>query len=252
MGALHAGHLALVREAHVHGDVVVVSIFVNPLQFNNQEDLERYPRHPEEDRRMLSDVGADMLLMPDNGELFRDFTPAHYDLNGLDALMEGASRPGHFQGVVNVVERLFHYVRPDVALFGEKDRQQLAVVTHVTKRMRWPVELVGHPIVRAEDGLALSSRNQRLSPAERRKAPVLYRALRVMLDVAATHSVTESVQKGLQVLAEEPSLELDYLTIVHPDTLLPLSDWEGVDQAVALVAAKLGPVRLIDNITISR
>lgn len=252
MGALHAGHLALVREAHLHGDVVAVSIFVNPLQFNNREDLERYPRHPEEDRRMLGEEGVDMLLMPDNGELFRDFTPAHYDLNGLDALLEGASRPGHFQGVVNVVERLFHYVRPDAALFGEKDRQQLAVVTHVTKQMRWPIELIGHPIVRAEDGLALSSRNQRLSPAERRKGLVLYRALHAMRDVAATRSVAESVQKGLEVLAGEPSIELDYLVIAHPDTLRPLEDWEGVHQAVALVAAQVGPVRLIDNITINR
>ena len=252
MGALHAGHLELVREARSHGDAVAVSIFVNPLQFNNKDDLARYPRHPEEDQRMLREVGADMLLMPENGTLFRNFTPREYDLKGLDNLMEGASRPGHFQGVVNVVERLFHYVRPDVALFGEKDRQQLAVIRHAATHLRWPVKIIGHPTVRDADGLALSSRNQRLSPAERQLAPVLYRALNAIKDSAFNVSVKDALAAGRQVLAEAPSIEVDYLTLVHPATLQPLESWEGVLEAVALIAAQVGPVRLIDNITISR
>lgn len=252
MGALHAGHLALVRAAHAHGDAVAVSIFVNPLQFNNKDDLAKYPRHPEEDRRMLSEVGTQMLLMPDNGALFRNFTPSEYDLNGLDGLMEGASRPGHFQGVVNVVERLFHYVRPDVVLFGEKDRQQLAVIRHVANQLRWPVKIVGHPTVRDPDGLALSSRNQRLSTAERQLAPVLYRALNAIKDSSFILSVEDALDAGRQLLAETPSVELDYLTLVRPGTLQPLENWEGVQEAVALIAAQVGPVRLIDNITITR
>ncbi len=252
MGALHEGHLALVREAHAHGDGVAVSIFVNPLQFNDKDDLARYPRHPEEDQRLLREVGVDMLLMPENGTLFHNFTPKQYDLNGLDNLMEGASRPGHFQGVVNVVERLFHYVRPDVAIFGEKDRQQLAVIRHAATQLRWPVQIIGHPTVRDADGLALSSRNQRLSHSERQLAPVLYRALNAIKYSAFNASVEDALAAGRQVLAEAPSVVLDYLTLVHPATLQPLQSWNGVQEVVALIAAQVGPVRLIDNITISR
>ncbi|MBK7286285.1 MAG: pantoate--beta-alanine ligase [Flavobacteriales bacterium] len=252
MGALHEGHLALVRHAREHADTVVASIFVNPLQFNDKKDLERYPRHPEEDRRMLGEVGCDMVFSPVAEELFHDFKPVEYDLNGLDGILEGASRPGHFQGVVNVVERLFHYVRPDLALFGEKDRQQLAVIRHVTDRLRWPVEIIGHPIVRAEDGLALSSRNQRLSAEEREMAPVLYSVLRAVQDAAFKLPVAEAVQAGLHVLAERPSVRLDYLQVAHPDSLQPLTNWDEVSEAAALIAAQVGPVRLIDNITLRR
>ncbi len=252
MGALHQGHLELVRAARLHADTVVVSIFVNPLQFNDREDLARYPRQPEEDRRMLEAVGADLLLMPAGEEIFRGFTPRTYPLAGLDTLLEGASRPGHFQGVVNVVERLLHYVRPDLAIFGEKDRQQLAVIRHAAKENRWPVEILGHPIVRDPDGLALSSRNQRLSAEERRMAPVLYRALCAVRSMAFNHPVAAALAEGMRMLATEPAVRPDYLTIAHSDTLQPLADWQGVDQAVALVAAQVGPVRLIDNITLSR
>lgn len=252
MGALHEGHLTLVRMARAHGQAVVVSIFVNPLQFNNAEDLAHYPRQPERDRALLEDAGADLLLMPHGNELYEGFTPRAYDLGGLDTILEGASRPGHFQGVVNVVERLFHYVRPDAALFGEKDRQQLAVIRHAAQQGHWPVEIIGCPIVRDPDGLAMSSRNQRLSPAERRVAPVLYRALSAMRDAATGHSVPETLEIGRQVLASEPSVEVDYLTLAHPETLRPLASWDGVGEAAALVAAQVGPVRLIDNLSISR
>lgn len=252
MGALHQGHLALVREARSLADTVAVSIFVNPLQFNHAEDLARYPRSPEEDQRLLREVGADMLLLPDASSLFNHFIPAEYELSGLDTLLEGASRPGHFQGVVNVVERLFHYVRPDVALFGEKDRQQLAVIRHAADRLRWPVRIFGHPTLRAPDGLALSSRNLRLSPADRRLAPLLYRALREVEANAFSGSVNDALEAGRAVIAQEPSLGLDYLALVHPGTLQPLESWDGVKEAVVLIAAQVGPVRLIDNILISR
>lgn len=252
MGALHEGHISLVKQAGKQGRAVAVSIYVNPLQFNNPEDLEHYPRHPERDQQLLAHAGVDMLLMPHGNELFEDFTPKTYALDGLDSMLEGASRPGHFQGVVNVVERLFHYVRPDVALFGEKDRQQLAVIRHAAKQQRWPIEIAGCPIVRDADGLALSSRNQRLGPHERQMAPVLYRALCAMRDAAAGHTVEETLAAGHQVLAGEPAVVLDYLTLAHPDSLRPITGWDGITEAVALIAAQVGPVRLIDNLAFSR
>lgn len=252
MGALHEGHLALVHAARAHADAVAATIFVNPLQFNNPDDLAHYPRQPEEDLRLLREAGAGMVLMPLREEIFSAFTPRQYDLGGLDAVLEGASRPGHFQGVANVVERLFHYVRPDVALFGEKDRQQLAVIRHLADRLHWPVRIVGHPVVRAPDGLALSSRNMRLSPAERQLAPALFRALCAVRDGAFRLSVQECIAAGMAVLQQARGIEPDYLVVAHPGTLQPLHAWEGLHEAAVLVAAQVGPVRLIDNITVHR
>lgn len=252
MGALHAGHIALVKAAREHCDKVVASVFVNPLQFNDQQDLVLYPRRPEEDRLMLREAGCDMLFMPKAEDLFNRFTPHEYELNGLDRVMEGASRPGHFQGVVNVVERLFHFVRPDMAFFGEKDRQQLAVINHVAAALHWPVHLIPHPIVRAGDGLALSSRNQRLSPEQRQLAPLLYQALLAVQKAAFNRSVEHAREAGLRVLAGADEVKLNYLTIARPDNLQPLTGWEGVEKAVAFIAAQVGPVRLIDNIELGR
>ncbi len=252
MGALHEGHLALMHAARKHGDVVAASIFVNPLQFNDPADLARYPRHPEEDCRLLSGVGVDMVLMPEGGGLFHDFSPRQYALDGLDTLLEGASRPGHFQGVVNVVERLFHFVRPDVALFGEKDRQQLAVIRSAAQAERWPIEIIGHPIVRNAGGLALSSRNQRLSAVERQQALVLYKALSAVQQSAFHRSVEQALEAGRHEIAQEPAVVPDYLTLVDPATFRPLRSWEGVHEAIALVAVQVGPVRLIDNMAVHR
>jgi len=252
MGALHEGHLALMHAARLHADVVVASIFVNPLQFNDPVDLARYPRQPEADCRLLAGAGVDMVLLPGNGSIFQDFNPVHYDLGPLEFLLEGASRPGHFQGVVNVVERLFHFVRPDIALFGEKDRQQLAVIRWAARAHRWPVTILGHPIIRDGDGLALSSRNQRLSPAERKQALVLYRSLCAVREAAYRGTVEEALAAGRRVLEQVPAVKPDYLTLVEPLTLQPLVQWEGVQEAIVLVAAQVGPVRLIDNIALYR
>ena len=252
MGALHEGHLDLVHRARKVCDRIVCSIFVTPLQFNNPNDLAHYPRQLDQDRRMLEEAGCDLLFAPEKEGIFADFTPRTYDLAPLDKVLEGPSRPGHFQGVVNVVERLFFYVRPNVALFGEKDRQQLAILKHAARKEHWPVQVEGHATIRAADGLALSSRNQRLSPAERVLAPVLYRSLMATNDLAFKASVADAQQAGLAVLATEPSVVLDYLAIAHPETLQPLADWDGLDEAVALIAAQVGPVRLIDNITLRR
>lgn len=252
MGALHEGHLALIHEAHRHGEAVAASIFVNPLQFNDKNDLERYPRQPEQDCRLLEAAGCNMVLLPDAEELFHGHNPTTYALHGLDTILEGASRPGHFQGVVNVVERLFHYVRPDVALFGEKDRQQLAVLRFAAKANRWPVQLLGHPVVRAADGLALSSRNMRLSATDRGLAPLLHQALMAVQAAAFHRPVEDARRAGLSVLQGVNGIALDYLAICHAETLLPLTTWEGAATAAALIAAQVGPVRLIDNLTLVR
>ena len=225
---------------------------MKPLQFNKPEDLARYPRQLEQDASLLERAGCQMLFHPAETALYAGAPPLHYDLGRLDAVLEGTSRPGHFQGVVNVVERLFHFVRPDRAYFGEKDRQQLTIVRHVTRQLRWPVEIVGCPTERAADGLALSSRNQRLNSEQRASATALHRALRAVADRAFRSGVQEARQAGLDVLASQPGVRPDYLEIADMDDLRPLPDWGDRTEALALIAAQVGPVRLIDNITLRR
>lgn len=252
MGALHEGHLDLVRRAKATCDKVVCSIFVNPLQFNNPEDLARYPKQPAEDQALLEGAGCDALFSPTKQDLFSGFTATKYDLGGLDAHWEGPSRPGHFQGVVNVVERLFFHVRPDSAFFGEKDRQQLAIVQFVAKHQHWPERIVPCPTVRTADGLALSSRNLRLSETERQQATVLSKALQATRSHAFQDPVAVSLAAGLDLLQAEEGVQLDYFGVAHPDTLEPLEEWAELSEAVALIAAQVGPVRLIDNMTMYR
>lgn len=252
MGALHEGHLDLVRRALHECGKVVCSVFVNPLQFNNAEDLARYPRQVEQDAELLSQAGCHALFTPVKEAIFAHFTPTAYDLGGLDRHWEGPSRPGHFQGVVNVVERLFHYVRPDKAFFGEKDRQQLAILQHVAQVLRWPEAMVPCPTVRAADGLALSSRNQRLSASERRTATALYKALQAIAHVAFDATPQQAVAAGMEVLRAHAGITTDYLAVADEHTLAPLVEWPSSGRAVALVAAQVGPVRLIDNVTLER
>lgn len=251
MGALHEGHMSLIHRAKIDCGAVAASIFVNPLQFNNKEDLANYPRQLAHDLEQLREAGCHMLFHPSEEQLFQHFAPVNYDLGGLDTHWEGPSRPGHFQGVVNVVERLFHYIRPDVAFFGEKDRQQLAIIRHARHLLRWPERIVGCATLREPDGLAMSSRNQRLGPDERRIAPLLYQALQAV----HTHFrgiAAPALEAGRSVLRAEPRIQLDYLGIADAETLEPLhGDAAGRDM-VALIAAQVGPVRLIDNITLAR
>lgn len=250
MGALHEGHLDLVRRAKQVCDKVVCSIFVNPLQFSNPEDLSNYPRQLERDSELLERVGCDMLFAPEKESIFTDFTPTKYDLQGLDGHWEGPSRPGHFQGVVNVVERLFFYVRPDHAFFGEKDRQQLTILRSIAKQQRWPVAITPCPTVRSADGLALSSRNQRLDAIQREQATVLYRTLKTVEALAYRSSVEDTRRAALAVMETEPTIVLDHLGFADAETLQPLTQWDPAREAVALIAAQVGPVRLIDNITL--
>lgn len=252
MGALHEGHLDLVRRAREKHARVACSIFVNPLQFNNPDDLMRYPRQLEQDRALLLEAGCHVLFAPEKEAIFSEFIPRPYDLGGLDAHWEGPSRPGHFQGVVNVVERLFHYVRPEEAFFGEKDRQQLALLRYIAGAERWPERVTGCPTVRSADGLALSSRNARLNTEERKQATVLHKALNAAAALAFKKPVENAREAGLAAIAAEPSITVDYFGIADHDSLEPLTEWGDRDLAVALVAAQVGPVRLIDNITLVR
>lgn len=252
MGALHQGHLHLVHEAMAQCGAVAVSIFVNPLQFNNKEDLKHYPRQLEQDLGLLRATGCHMVFIPTELGIYQDHRVRTYDLAPLDEVLEGPTRPGHFQGMVNAVERLFHYVRPDRAYFGEKDRQQLCILQHVAREHRWPELIVPVPTQRASDGLALSSRNQRLTVEERSVAPLLHASLQAVADKAFSVPVAEARQAGLDLLAKEAAFRLDYLELAHPQDLRPISSWEGLDEVLVLVAAQLGPVRLIDNILVRR
>ncbi len=250
MGALHAGHLSLVRLARERADRVVASVFVNPAQFGPGEDFGRYPRQPEEDARLLEEAGCDLLFSPDVETIY---PPGHatWVEPGLVAEgLEGAHRPGHFRGVATVVSALLNLVRPDVAVFGEKDAQQLAVICRVVRDLHVPVEIVPGPTVREEDGLAMSSRNVFLSPDERRAAGVLSRALRTAeAAVLAGERRGDEVRRILrEVLAEEPLARVDYAEVVDAETFQPVADLSGLAGRVVLpLAVRIGSTRLIDN-----
>ncbi|WP_337844538.1 pantoate--beta-alanine ligase [Thermus sp.] len=250
MGYLHRGHLALVERARAENPFVVVSIFVNPLQFGPGEDFHRYPRDLERDRALLEEAGVDLLFAPGVEEMYPKGFSTRVQVEGpLTTLWEGEVRPGHFQGVATVVARFFLLMRPDRAYFGEKDYQQLLVIRKMVRDLGFPLEVVGVPTVREEDGLALSSRNVYLSPETRRKAPVLYRALLAMRAAAQEGlGVGEALERGEAVLQEVPEFQKDYLAIVHPETLLPLSRF--VPGARGIVAGRFPEARLIDNLEV--
>ena len=249
MGNLHAGHLALIATARQHADVVVSSLFVNPMQFGPGEDLDAYPRTFDADQRQLTDAGCDLLFAPTVSALYP---------NGLDAQTRvhvpevgdglcGGSRPGHFDGVSTVVSMLFNLVQPDVACFGEKDYQQLAVIRKLVADLHMPIEIIGVPIVRADDGLALSSRNGYLSAQERATAPMLYKTLCELRDALARGESAEQVLHRGKTALYDAGFTPDYLEL-RDATLGPVTDT--THHAVLLAAAKLGPARLIDNLSV--
>jgi pantoate--beta-alanine ligase len=248
MGALHEGHLSLIALARRNAPRVVASIFVNPTQFAPHEDFDSYPRHPERDAALLSRAGCDLLFIPDRETVYPPGFGTWIDPQGAALGLESAVRPHFFRGVATVVARLFALVRPDIAVFGEKDAQQLAVVRQLVRDLDFPVEIVGGPIVREADGLAMSSRNNYLSPEERQRAVRLSRALaqaRARFECGERRSevLCEAVT---QELAADPEIVLHYVEVVDPDTFVPV---EKVDrQAVVALAAKIGSTRLIDNI----
>ncbi|MDX1630377.1 MAG: pantoate--beta-alanine ligase [Thermoanaerobaculia bacterium] len=250
MGALHEGHLSLVRIARERGDRTVVSIFVNPTQFGPGEDLERYPRREEEDRALLRREGCDLLFLPEPETVYPAGHATFVDPRGAAEGLEGALRPGHFRGVVTVVTQLFHLVRPDLAVFGEKDAQQLAVIRQLVRDLHFPVEVIAGPTIRADDGLALSSRNAYLSRDERRSATVLYRALRSARKFFRNgERRSEALRARMRdEVATEPTVELEYAEVVDADTFQPVERVE--DRVVLPVAARVGPGRLIDNLSL--
>ena len=242
MGFLHEGHLSLMRLARAQCDHLVVSIYVNPLQFGPNEDLDRYPRDPEGDAAKCMSMGVDTLFLPET--LYADGHSTTVSVSGLTAGLCGASRPGHFDGVTTVVARLFGLVQPHAAIFGEKDYQQLAVIRRMVRDLCLPVEIIGGELVRDEDGLALSSRNKFLDTESRARALSLRRTLLTMRD-HPSREVSARLSAGRGVLEVD---KVDYLEIVHPDTLTPLHEIDG--PARALVAAWIGKTRLIDNLEI--
>ncbi len=250
MGALHKGHLSLVRQAREQADLVVVSIFVNPTQFNDKSDLEKYPRTLQTDLNLLEKENCDLVFAPMEEEMYpeKEIKYLDIDLGGLDTVMEGKHRPGHFKGVALVVYRLFDMVQPDVSFFGEKDFQQVAVIRSMAKQMNCQTKVVACPIIREEDGLAMSSRNMRLKPEYRKASPLISKCLFDAKELSGQKSVKEVEEYVKEQIAGNEILELEYFEIVNKDTLLPTNSWNTPGGCVACIAVWAGDVRLIDNI----
>ena len=250
MGALHEGHLQLIRRAVAENDIVVVSIFVNPIQFNNPDDLAKYPRTLEADLQMLESTGCHLVFAPSAEEMYPEPDLTEFDFGQLDKVMEGKFRPGHFKGVAIVVKKLFEIVTPHKAYFGEKDFQQLAIIKRMVEILQMPVEIVPCAIVREPDGLAMSSRNARLTAVERAEAPIIFKALS---GIKENHSwfIPDGVKQLVRgEIQESPFFRVEYVDIVDTETLQPFEDWNDVEHAVVCVAAFIGSVRLIDNIVL--
>ncbi len=250
MGALHEGHLQLIRKAGSENDVMVVSIFVNPIQFNNPEDLEKYPRTLEKDIELLKTTPCSVVFAPPVAEMYPEPVTEVMTFGGLEQVMEGYFRPGHFSGVGIVVKKLLEIVAPDRAYFGEKDFQQLAILKYMVRSQQLPVEIVDCPIVREADGLAMSSRNTRLTPVERKVAPAIYQALHSAKLQYVSHSPEDLKKKIWEDITKEPLLKPEYVEIVDTETLKPIAKWDDAPHAIVCVAVFLGSVRLIDNIVL--
>lgn len=247
MGALHPGHISLIGRAKRENDVVGCSIFVNPIQFNNKEDLEKYPRTFEEDAKKLSDAGCDFIFNPGNDEMYPKPVTEQYDFGLLDKVMEGAHRPGHFNGVAVVVRKLFDIMSPTRAYFGMKDYQQLCIVTAMTEKLKLAVQIVPCPTVRETDGLAMSSRNVRLSREARNIAPEIYR---ILLGAKQNHpycGVVELENWAKNEFSKIEEFNIEYFQIVDSKSLQPFKTWSDVESAIACTAVFLDGVRLIDN-----
>lgn len=253
MGALHNGHISLIKIAQQHAQFVVCSIFVNPTQFTDPKDLEKYPRPLEHDIKMLKDAGCNVVFMPTVKEMYPSFPVAenwHINLGEAEFLLEGEFRKGHYQGVTQIVKKLFDAVHPDIAFFGQKDFQQVLMIKNMVKHFAMSIEIVSCPIIREADGLAMSSRNIHLSVSDRQNALVLSKALQYVKDNFETLDLPALLNNAKSMISETPGVELDYFTIANGDTLLPIVN-KGEGNKVALVAAKVGETRLIDNMLIN-
>jgi pantoate--beta-alanine ligase len=253
MGNLHAGHVSLIEAARHHGDRFVASIFVNPMQFGPNEDFAHYPRTPRDDERMLAEAGCDLMFMPDVAEIYPGGSEraTRVEVPGLSRILEGELRPGHFEGVTTVVAKLFHIVEPQIAVFGEKDFQQLTIIRRMVAELCMPVEIIAAPTVRDADGLAMSSRNQYLSPAERQLAPGIYATLSVAgRRLAAGDADYASIERAGFTALESAGLRPDYFAIRRAADLAPPAGSER--ELVVLTAARMSKARLIDNIRVTR
>lgn len=248
MGALHAGHASLVKRSVAENDATVVSVFVNPTQFNDKNDLDKYPRTLEADCRLLEQCGVTFVFAPSVEEIYPEPDTRRFSYPPLDTVMEGVFRPGHFNGVCQVVSKLFDIVKPDRAYFGEKDFQQLAIIREMVRQMKFPLEIVGCPIVREADGLALSSRNTRLSAEERQQALKISQTLFASVEFAASHTVAETQRFVEDAIAASPGLRLEYFELVDGNTLQRISEWADTNYPVGCITVFCGEVRLIDNI----
>lgn len=250
MGALHEGHLSLLRQSKSENDVTVCSIFINPIQFNNPQDLVRYPRSVKEDLAMLKAEGCDYVFIPDIKEIYpegEDLAPV-CEFGQLDKVLEGKFRQGHFKGVSIVVKKFFDIINPDTAYFGKKDYQQLMIIRFMVDKLGLPVKIKGCPTVREPDGLAMSSRNMQLTIGERKLAPQIYKVLCKVKEKAATTSVRELNRWAVKTLSSNTAFQVEYFEIVDTLTLIPLESWKKKENALACTAVYLGGVRLIDNI----
>ncbi|UYZ62195.1 pantoate--beta-alanine ligase [Hymenobacter weizhouensis] len=253
MGALHEGHLQLVRAAARECNVVVATIFVNPTQFNNADDFRLYPRLPEADAALLAPAGCTALFLPTVEQMYPQPTVLRFDFGPLERVMEGAHRPGHFNGVATIVSKLFHLSCPHRAYFGQKDLQQVAIVRQLVADLSFDLKLVAFPTVREADGLAMSSRNRRLDAAARAVAPRLYQGLQLAEELVragqATPSAVQTAAAGF--VAAEPQITLEYFEVADAHTLQPLTEWQPGRPVALCLAAHLGGVRLIDNVVVS-
>lgn len=249
MGALHQGHLSLLAQAAQNTDVVISTIFVNPTQFNDPKDLEKYPRPIEQDIQKLTAAGCDILFNPEVSEMYADNEQWHLNIGELEHLLEGKFRPGHYQGVTQVVFKLFDIVKPDVAFFGQKDYQQFMVISKMVALLHIPVKLTMCPILRDADGLAMSSRNVHLSVTERQQALVLSKALFWLKDNFDHTKITQLQEEAAAIIKQQEGIELEYLEIADGETLHPAK--QNSKTFVALVAARAGKTRLIDNVILS-
>lgn len=253
MGALHEGHLALISQARQMSDVVIVSIFVNPMQFNEQSDFDKYPRDLTADAALLTNYHVDYIFAPDTQEIYGENFSTYVYVENLTETLEGASRPGHFRGVATVITILFNTIHPDFAFFGQKDAQQAAIIKRLTKDLGFDTEIIVAPIVREESGLAMSSRNARLSDVERQKASIIYRALQEakILEKNGERNAVTIAEKVRQTIQSEPLAQIDYVAIVDNETLTPVEKI-GENAVLVAVAVWFGKVRLIDNVILNR
>ena len=248
MGALHAGHISLVKRCVAENDICVVSDFVNPTQFNDKHDLETYPRTLDADCALLEPVGCDYVFAPSVAEMYPEPDTRVFNLGPVAEVMEGPRRPGHFNGVAQVVSKLFYIVEPDNAYFGEKDFQQIAVIREMVRQLNLPVHIVDYPIQREADGLALSSRNTRLTPEQRQKAPVIARTLKESTTFVPAKSVQEVIDYVVNTINQVPEMEVEYFEIVDGNTMQPIQNWSDTTYPVGCITVYCGEVRLIDNI----